>query len=197
MASISSPNVFDAYSAKSIFRIVGFTCLVGFLFDVLALGLPPNPMALEWRLSFLEQVGNRSVILLFGAALTMFGIMDGRRLLRQLAILCLVVGVIFHLSCVLMIRDTLTLQQQTLQNISSQAAQLQTQIQQAQDSPELPENITPEQIQQASQSVSQQAESLKQNARTGITKAGIASLGNFVVVGLGLISLGRFGLRKA
>jgi predicted PurR-regulated permease PerM len=195
MATISTSMV-NPNLARTICRIVGFTCLAGFVVDLIALGLPPDPMALEWRVNFLQQLSDRSIILLFGIALVMIGASESRRLLRQLGLFCLVVGVMFHLACVLVVRDSLVLQQQALNNISNQASQLQTQIQQSSTAPNAPPNVTPELIQQASQQVSNQAESLKQNARTGITKVGIASIGNLVVVGLGLIGLGRFGMKR-
>lgn len=194
MASISSfPG---SHTAKNISLIVGLTCLAGFIVDMVSLGVPPNPMSLEWRMSFLQQVSDRSIILVFGIALFMFGSFDSKRTLRQLGIFCLVVGVLFQLACILVIRDSIILQQQALNNISNQASQLQTQIQQSTSNPNAPQNITPEQVQQATQLVTTQAESLKQNARTGITRASIASIGNLIVVGLGMLGLGRYGLQR-
>jgi len=194
MASISAPNFAHPYAAKSLCRIVGFTCLAGFLFDLLLLALPPNPGSLEWRVGFMQQVGDRSIILLFGAALTMFGSLDSRQWLKQLAMGCLVVGVVFHLSCILLLRDSLTLQQQTITNISNQAAQLQTQLQQTEN--ELTAEVSPEERQQVSQLLTTRAETLRQNARTGILKAGLSTVGNLIVIGLGLVSLGRYGMRQ-
>ena len=191
----STPNFVTTAAAKTICQTVGLVCLTGFIIDILALALPPNPLALEWRINFLQQLGDRSIILLFGAALIMFGLVDTRRWLKQFSLVCLMVGILFHLSCVLVIRDGLVLQRQTVETISTQASQLQTQIQQSQNSAELSENVTPEQLRQFSEQVSNQAESLKQSTRTGITKAGLASVGNLVVVGLGLVSLGRYGMR--
>ena len=181
-------------AAKSICLIVGCVCLAGFLIDMVAVGMPPDLFALEWRVSFLKQLGDRSIILLFGSALLLYSQLGNRRLTRPLSLICLGVGVAFMLSCILIIRDGLVLQEQAANTINTQAEQLQAQIEQSKGSPEIPADVTPEQFAQATQQVTTQAEQLKQNAQTGITKAGLASIGNLIVVGLGLIGLGRFGL---
>jgi hypothetical protein len=195
MASVSASNFLGSYSARGLCRIVGFTCLAGFVIDMLAIALPPDPLAIEWRINFLQQLGDRSIILLFGAALLLYGNIDNRRWLKQMALACLIIGILFHVSCILVIRDSATIRQQAIETISNQATQLQTQIEQSQNNPNAATRVTPEQIQQASQRVTSQAEVLQANARTGVFKAGLSSIGNLVVVGLGLIGLGRFGLR--
>ena len=174
--------------------IVGLTCLVGFLIDLMAIGLPPSPFALEWRVNFLQQVGDRSIILLFGSALTLYSQLNNRRIARPLSLICLSIGVAFMLSCLLVIRDSLILQEQTVNSISAQEEQLQVQLEESRGNPDLPEDITSEQFAQVEQQLTNEAAELKKNAQTGITKAGLASLGNLLVVGLGLIGLGRFGL---
>ena len=111
-----------------------------------------------------------------------------------MSLILLGIGVAFALSSVLIIRDSLILRDQTINNISTQVEQLQTQIEDTQSSPDLVSEITPEQLEQATQQITSRAEQLKQNTRSSITKAGLASIGNLVVVGAGLIGLGRFGL---
>lgn len=195
----SQPSVpFESNSlGKNICFIVGLTCIAGFMVDILVLGTPPDPFALEWRVNFLQQAGDRSIIFLFGMALLIYSQIYNRRLSRPLSLICLGIGVAFVLSCILVIRDGLILQDQTLNNISQQAEQLQTQIEESKGNPELPAEITPEQFKQATQQVTSQAEQLRQSARQGITKAGFGSIGNLIVVGLGLVGLGRFGLTGA
>jgi hypothetical protein len=89
----------------------------------------------------------------------------------------------------------LTLQQQAISSISNQASQIQTRIQDAQSKPTTDAKVTPEQLQQASQQLNLQANTLKQTAKTTFLKTGVASVGNLAVVGLGLVSLGRYGMR--
>ena len=196
----SPPTSNYSYGVKGICYIVGLVCIVGFFADMLILGLPPQLGNLQWRVSILQQFGDRSIILLFGTALILFGNMGKRRLLKRISRFCLLGGVVFFLICLLAIADSIALQQRTLTNISTQESQLQTQIRNAQENPSaVGNNITAEDLQKASQLLANQANSLKQNAKTSVLKTGAASVSNLIVVGLGLIGLGRYGmsLRKA
>lgn len=197
MASISSPtsNASGSYGAKGICQIVGFVCLAGFIIDMLVLALPPQAGNVQWRIGLVQQMSDRSIILLLGSALLIFGNIDNRRLLKRFSMFCLTVGVMFLLSCLLVISDGLKLQQQTLNNINNQASQLQTQIQTAQTNPSLAgENVTAEDLNRASQLLNTQADTLKQNAKQTVLKTGVASISNLIIVGLGLVSLGRYGM---
>lgn len=195
MATTSVQNFAPSYNAKPLCRIVGIACLAGFVVDLLILALPPALGSAEWRTGFLQQVSDRSIILLFGSALTIYGSLETRALRKQLGMACLAIGVIYLLSCVLVIRDGLTLNDLAAKNIATQAAQVQTQIQNAKNDPKAAPNVTPEQLQQAAQTVDTRAVSLKQNAKTGILKTANAIVGNLVVIGIALISLGRYGMR--
>lgn len=183
---------------KNISLIVGLTCLLGFLVDTLVLSTPPDPLSLEWRVNLLQQMGDRSIILFFAVALLMYAFFDQHRLKRTLGFACLMLGVAFMLSCVLIIRDSLILQSETLQNISNREQYVQSQIDEARNgnTDNLPASLTAEQLKQASQQLSNQASTLKQNARQSITKTGVASMGNLIAVGLGMLGLGRLGFRR-
>ena len=183
-------------TSKTFCRIVGIVCLIGFAIDLLVLALPPNPLVLEWRVGFLQQVSDRSLILPIGAALTLYGYVESRRQLQQISLLSLLVGVLLTLSCLLAVRDVSSLQQQSVLTINDQAAKIQTQIQQAKDNPtNLPKNITIDQLTQASQQISGQAETLRQSAKLGGVRTGVASVGNLLIAGLGLVAIGRYGVR--
>jgi len=183
-------------TSKTFCRIVGIVCLIGFAINLLVLALPPNPMALEWRVAFLQQVGNRSLILPIGAALTLYGYVESRRQLQQISLLSLLAGVLLTLLCLLAGRDVATLQQQSVLTINEQAAKIQTQIQQAKDNPaSLPKNTTIDQLTQASQQISGRAETLRENTKLGGVRTGVASVGNLLIAGLGLVSIGRYGIR--
>jgi hypothetical protein len=194
MATTSASNFGSSYNPKPLCRIVGIACLAGFIVDLLILALPPALGNAEWRSGFLQQVSDRSIILLFGAALTIYGSLEIRALRKQLGMVCLTIGVIYLLSCVLVIRDGLELSDLAAKNITNQATQAQTQIQNARNDPKTAPNVTPEQLQQAAQAIDARAVALKQNTKTGIIKTAIAIMGNLVVIGVALISLGRYGL---
>lgn len=193
--SYSDSNLDNPYIPRSLCQIVGFACLAGFIVDLLVLAVPPDPMSVEWRVSLFQQLSDRSVILLFGIALTLYGNLDNRRVKQQLALAALLLGVFFGLCCVLVIHDGITVQQEAINTINKQAAQIQTQIQQAQTNPPPTLKATPEQLQQASKQVKAQAETLTQTTKITALKTTFASVGNLLAVGIGLISLGRYGSR--
>ncbi|MCY7391002.1 MAG: hypothetical protein LH647_05710, partial [Leptolyngbyaceae cyanobacterium CAN_BIN12] len=60
-------------------QIVGLACLAGFMVDIFAITFPPNLGDLQWRIGFMQQISDRSIILLFGLALVMYGMVDFRR----------------------------------------------------------------------------------------------------------------------
>ena len=71
MASISTqPSA--SFGGQAIARIVGFTCLFGFLVDMIALALPFGAGA-AWRATLLQQMGDRSIVLLIGIGLLSLG----------------------------------------------------------------------------------------------------------------------------
>ena len=193
--SYSDSNVSNPYVPRSLCQIVGFACLAGFVVDLLVLAVPPNPMSVEWRVSVFQQMSDRSVILLFGIALTLYGSLDNPRVKQPISLASLLLGVFFSLCCVLVIHDGITLQQEAINTINKQAAQVQTQIQQAQTNPPPNLKATPEQLQQASKQVKTQADTLTQTTRITAIKTTFASVGNLLAVGVGLISLGRYGSR--
>ena len=196
MATTSVPQNFAAsYSAKPLCQLVGVACLTGFIVDILILALPPSLGSAEWRVRFLQQMSDRSIILLFGTALLLYSSLDYRAWRKQLAMLCLILGVVFQLSCILVIRDSFSLNDIAIKNINVQASQVQSQIESAKTNPKATPEITPEQLDKASQLVTTRAGSLKENAKTGIVKTGVAIVGNLIVVGFALIGLGRYGLR--
>lgn len=205
MASLLRPRVPTQTSAsiptyyyiagRSICLVVGLSCIAGFIFDTLILGLPVDPFNLTWRIGFLQQAGDRSIIFLFGSALVIYSQIGNRRISRPLSLICLGTGVALMLSCIVVIRDSLVLQDVTVSRISNQAEQLQLRIEESQESPgDLPEGISLDQLEQAAQQVTSEADRLKQTSRMGITKSGLSSMSNLIIVGLGLVGLGRVGL---
>lgn len=181
--------------ALGICQIVGAVCLFGFALNMLVLLLPPQLGDATWRLAFLQQFGDRSLVLLLGAALTIAGSLNSRRWLRQLSLFFLFLGGVYLITCLLVVKDTLSLRQQALSNISAQETQVQNRIRDAQSNPAtLGQNVTAEDLQRASQTLSGQATVAKQNAQTTVLKTGITAIINLVAIGLGLVGLGRYGL---
>ncbi len=182
------------FGGQAIARIVGFTCLFGFLADMVALALPLGAGA-AWRASLLQQMGDRSIVLLIGLALLIYGFWENSRLRKPFSYAALAVGIAFLLSSILVIRDGLTLQTQTVERIGQEATQLQTQVEQSRTNPDI--TATPDEFAQALQAIDAQAETMKQTAKTSLTKASISSVSNLVVMGIGLLGLGRVGIGGA
>ncbi|MEP0911425.1 hypothetical protein NDI45_10895 [Leptolyngbya sp. GB1-A1] len=199
MASASTPSSMSGAARPDrmmgICQIVGFVCLFGFALNMLVLFLPPQLGDAGWRVGFLQQFGDRSLVLLIGAALTIAGSFDSRRWLKQFSLFCLFLGGIYLITCLLVVKDTLSLRQLAVNNISAQETQVQNQIRSAQSNPAaLGQNITPEDLQRASQNLSGQATIAKQNAQTNVLKTGITSIINLITIGIGLVGLGKYGL---
>ncbi len=188
-------NAAAAYDSKPILWIIGAACVIGFLVDMFVLAYPANFGTLEWRASFTQQLADRSIIFLFGAGLLMAGLLNGRVWRKRLALVCITVGIIFQLAGVLTIRDSSVLQKQALERIDSQAEQAETRLDELSSNPELQEQVTSEQLNQLRAQLSNQADTLQGNAKTGLLKAAMSTIGNLVVVGFALIGLGRFGAK--
>ncbi|MGP1384427.1 MAG: HpsJ-like protein, cyanoexosortase C-associated [Thainema sp.] len=195
MATLSTRSAGTFYSAKSLCRLVGFTCIAGFLVDLTAIAIPVQLGNIQWRVGFLQQLSDRSIILLFGLALLMYSIVEMRNIRRQLALLCLALGVMFIFSCVLVVRDNTKMRDMTITQINDQAASIQTQIDETRNSPNPDSRITPENIEQASVLLKEQVATLTENAETGLLKTSLASIGNLILVGMALLGIGRYGLR--
>ena len=197
MASISAStaNSANPSNAKGICQIVGYVCLAGFIIDMLILTLPPNLGSIEWRVGLVQQFADRSIIFLFGIALVIFGSLANRSRLRLFSRIGMITGVIFFLLCLVAVADGIRFQQRAIDNINAQASQLQTQIQDAQSNPSAARaNVTPEDLKRASELLTQRADLLRQNAKSTVIKTGASSVGNLIVVGLGLVGLGRYGM---
>lgn len=197
MASItssSSPGTTGFLSPRVICQIVGYTCLLGFLVDMLVLVFPPSVMNPQWRVGMLQQVGDRSIVLLFGIALVIAGL-NSRRWLKQLSRLSLAIGILYFLFSPLVVADTIRLQQQAVNAITAQATQVQSQINTAKTDPkQLGENVTLADLERASSEVAARVEEAEQSAVTASVKTGVKVVGNLVVLGLGFAGLGRYAM---
>ncbi len=194
-----SPSTFSSPpstpTASRIFWVIGLACIIGFVINLLTAAIPPDPMALEWRIGFMQQVSGRSILLFLGIAMVVYGGLGQRALSRYLALACLVGGILFLLSGVIVIRDGLVLQSQALSTIESEATEIRSQLQTAQANPNLPSEITPQRIKEALGQLEVQAEALSQNARNSTMQSMMSMLSTQVVTGLGLLALGRVAIK--
>jgi hypothetical protein len=101
------------------------------------------------------------------------------------------------LTSILVISDGLKVQNQATANIDQRVEQLQTQVEQSRQNPEISGRTSPEEFDNALKSIEGQAYLATENAKNNLTKASIVIASNFLIVGLGLLSLGRFGIGGA
>jgi hypothetical protein len=196
MSSASLPNpASSAIGGRSLFRIVSFACIAGFALDIMAIAFPLKLGELAWRVGFLQQIGDRSIILLLGLVFLMLGSLEMRNLRKQVAMVCLGLGLAFMLGGVIGIKDAVSLQKQTSTNITAQSTQLQERIQQAKEKPPANAKVTPELIDQAMKQVNERTDEAQKTAQSQILKTGLSSVGNLFIVGLALIGVGRYGMR--
>jgi apolipoprotein N-acyltransferase len=180
------------FTTQSVFQIIGWATLAGFAIDMAVVALPPS-LSLDWRITVLEQLSNRAVVLMLGTGFVISSL-SSRRWLKLCAQSALLVGIGLILACLLVIYNGITLQNRTFTDINTQATQLQSQIQQVQQNPPKDLKLNLEELQKAAKQVDVQADSLRQNTQTKVMKASISSAGNLLVAGIGMVSLGRFGL---
>ncbi|MGG6266065.1 HpsJ-like protein, cyanoexosortase C-associated [Leptolyngbya sp. AN03gr2] len=188
----TSASGIESSRAKRLCRIVGFACLIAFLVDFLVIVFPVNFVEASWRLGTLQQIGNRSIVVLFGLALLIYGA-EQRKTLRSLSLICFTIGISFLLFCPVVAQDSLALQRQALDRIGSQSSQISSRLEAIQGNPNAA-RATPEQLEQATQQLNARTESAKQAANNSIFKSGFLSVGNFAVIGVSLLILGRYGL---
>lgn len=144
-----------------------------------------------WRVGILQQMGDRSIVLLIGIALLIYSAWENQSLRKTLSYLALGLGTLFLLICLFVVRESFSLRSQAINNIGNQATELQTQVEQSRSNPEIAANATEDDFENALRAIETQAQDLRENAKTTITRSGIASTSNFAVVGIGLLSLGR------
>ena len=177
-------------------RIVGFTCVAGFIADIAVAAMPVMLKSEQWRMTLLQQIGDRSIILLFGLALLALGYAGKRLWSKRIGLVSYIIGLFLLLSCIAFTKDSLTLQKFTNSTVDNQIAEIQTEFQQRTQSPDRQSQVTPEQIQAATAQLSLQAESYKQNIKTTTVRASLSALSNLLIMGVAFVSLGRYCLRR-
>jgi len=199
VSSVNQPNLYPespTLFGRNICLIVGLACLLGFSVSMLVISMPPDLFSLEWRVNLCQQLGDRSILFLAGVALLLYGISAERELTRKLSRTCLIVGVIYIMSTIVVIHDGISLRDQTFRDLASQKRELQTSIKDSQSSGQLPPDISSREVQQAAETIDERAEVLRRDAGRDILKVAVASVGNLLAVGVGLVGLSRVGLRR-
>lgn len=194
--SFNNPGTAVGHSIQGLFRIIGYACIFGFLADMLILMAPPNFGDVQWRMGIVRSLGDRSIVLLMGAVFAMVGNWDVRGLRKPLSLACFGVGSLFIALTILAIQDGVVLQKLASSNIAGQASQAQERIEKLKTDPQASGKVTPEQLQQLTSRVTQESNMMQQNTTTQITKTGASSATNLMIVGVAMIGVGRYSLRR-
>ena len=199
MASISRGRIVQtqpkSVNAAGLSRIVGLTCIAGFVSDICVAAMPVTLRSAQWRMGLLQPMGDRGIILLFGLALLALSYAGKRLWSKRIGIVSIVVGVFFLLSCLAFVKDSLALQKATIGNLDTQISKLQSQIQQQSSNPELQNSANREQIEATTRQIDIQVDSFKKEVRTTTVRLGLSAISNLLIMGIALISFGRYCMK--
>lgn len=173
-------------------RIVGFTCVAGFISDIAVAAMPIAIRSIQWRMNLLQQISDRGIVLLFGLSLLALSYAGKRLWNKRMGLISLIIGVFFLLSCIAFIKDSLSLQKAANTNVDTRATALQAQVQQQSENPQLQGQVTPKLIEEATQQINSQAELFKQNVKASTVRVALSALSNLLITGIAFISLGRY-----
>ncbi|WP_035992551.1 hypothetical protein [Leptolyngbya sp. KIOST-1] len=176
--------------------ITGLICLVGVSLDLLALSLSPLQASLEWRMGYMQQVGERCVILLFAGGLLCHGFQPRPRGLKRLAWACCGLGLCLSLSSFFYLRDSVQFSSLAIANLATQTQNLEQRIQTFAPQPNSPLNLNVDAAQKARaiERLGESAQALEARAKIGIQKTAIRTFFSLLLAGLGLVALGQIAL---
>jgi hypothetical protein len=189
------PRIFRTQSTRlqKLSLIMALACMAGFLIDLAAVLFPLRVLSAQWRLEVFQFAGNRSIVLLIGMALLVICLQHSRFLKRVFSRLCLLLGVVYLLTSIVVFKDTIAVRDASARNIDLQAEQAVQQIKSAEDSSLEAPSFSAEQLQQATQQIFQQAQGMKSNATQQLLKTLFMTVGNLLVAGMALIAMSRLG----
>jgi hypothetical protein len=187
------PRIFKGQrtTLQKLSLIMAMACIAGFLIDLTAVVFPLSVLSAQWRLEVFRFAGDRSIVLLIGMALLLLCLQYSRFLKRVFSRLCLLLGVAYLLTSIVVFRDTIAVRDDSTRNIDLRAEQAVQQIKSAEapslDAPQ----ISSEQLQQVTQQIFQQAQGMKSNATQQLLKTLFMTVGNLLVAGMVLIAMSR------
>lgn len=173
--------------------IVSLVCLFGLSLDLLAISLNPIPSSIEWRMGYMQQVGERCIILLFAMGLLGYSCQARPMGLKRIAWLCLGLGLCMSLSSVFYLRDSFQFRSLAIANLSSQTQNLEQRIQTF-TPPTSSMAVDPAKKERAIELLGDSAQSLESRAKIGIQKTVSRTFFSFFLVGLGLMRIGQIAL---
>lgn len=176
--------------------LTGIICVVGFGLDMLAISLSPALSSIEWRMGFMQQLGERCIILLFGGALLCYSLQTMPIRLKPIALMCCGLGLCISLSSVFYLQDSFRFRSLAIENLATQRQTLEQQIQQFTPEPASEFTVGPAQKEEAIELLREKTQTLSLRAKTSIQKTVTRTFCSLLLVGAGLIILGQMTLRS-
>ena len=177
--------------------ITSIICIVGFGLDMAALSLRPTISSIEWRMGFMQQLGERCIILLFGGTLLCYGLQTMSTGLKRIACVVCGLGVLPSLSGFFYLHDSVRFRALAIENLTTQRQNFEQQIQQfspeSTTSPELV--VDSAQKEKALKLLRERTQTLKSRTSVRIQKTVTRTFCSLLLTGIGLVTLGQMILR--
>lgn len=185
-------------TAHTLALLTSLICMAGFALDMLALSLGPNLSSSEWRMGFMQQLGTRCIVLLFGTSLLCYSLQTRPLSLRRIAWVCCGLGLCLSLSSLFYLQDSLRFQSLAIENLTTQRQSLEQQIQQFTPQTPTPSELAvdPARRDQAIELLRQRTQTLSLRARVRIQKTIARTFCSLLLVGVGLVTLGQITLKS-
>ena len=178
--------------------LTGIICIIGFSLDILAVSLGATFSSIEWRMGFVQQLGERCIIFLFGASLLFYTLQASTiRQKHGIAKIYCTLGLCICLSCFFYWQDGLRFRALATGNLNTQSQGLERQIQEfpSRSMDQSLSAVRQEQKEYAIKILQENTGKLAQRATTGLYKTVIRTSVSLLVVGFGLVVMGFMTLR--
>ncbi|WOD37911.1 hypothetical protein [Nodosilinea sp. E11] len=188
----------DSSIIHSLTLIASLICIVGFSLDMLSISLGLALDSIEWRMGFVQQLGERCIILLFGAALLCHSLQTTPARLKQIGWLCCVLGLWISLSSLFYLQDSFRFKSLALENLVNQQQNLTQEIQQFSPQPTeaLGAIMDPVRKEQAVKLLEERTQELSAIAKIRIRKTVARTFFSLLLTGMGLGALGQVSARS-
>lgn len=194
-------NAVSAYQSRTVYTfalITSLICIVGFSLDMVALSLRPTLSSIEWRMGYMQQLGERGIIFLFGVTLLCCCLQPIPVARKQLSWFCCGLGLCISLSGFFYLQDSFRFKSLAIENLNTQRQTLEQQIQQLTPPPTAP--VAPAVIsarkEEALKLLQERTQTLESRANIRIQKTMTRTFCSLILVGTGLFTLGQVTLRS-
>lgn len=179
--------------------LTGIICIIGFSLDIFAISLGANFSSIEWRMGFVQQLGERCIIFLFGASLLCYTLQVSTiRQKHRIAQIYCILGLCICLGCFFYWQDSFRFRNLATGNLDTQSQSLEKQIQELSPQSMAHSSLAARQEHKeyAIEILQKNTEKLAQRATTGLYKTVIRTSVSLLIVGFGLVVMGLITLQS-